>query len=152
MSQLSAPPSNPAVAPPARRPGSVRRTSTVLMFWPDGMGTDLHLKGRARDLLTPADGGPSVVREADLYAVTGPERDIRRIEADPAPGALERLVGCRAGGNLRKAIATSQSPVPTVTTGTLRLPIFWCTKRAAWLHRSGAAASPIIALCRGTGH
>ena len=51
-------------------------------------------------------GEPSVVREADLYAVTGPERDIRRIEADPAPAALERLVGCRAGGNLRKAIAT----------------------------------------------
>ncbi len=76
------------------------------MFWPDGMGTDLHLKGRARDLLTPSDGGPSLVREADLYAVTGPERDILRIEADPAPAALERLVGCRAGGNLRKAIAT----------------------------------------------
>ena len=106
MSQLTAPPSNPAVAPPARRPRSVRRTSTVLMFWPDGMGTDLHLKGRARDLLTPTEGEPSVVREADLYAVTGPERDIRRIEADPAPAALERLVGCRAGGNLRKAIAT----------------------------------------------
>jgi hypothetical protein len=106
VSQLTAPPSNPAVAPPARRPSSVRRTSTVLMSWPDGMGTDLHLKGRARDLLTPAGGGPSVVREADLYAVTGPERDIRRIEADPAPAALERLVGCRAGGNLRKAIAT----------------------------------------------
>src|ERR1700728_5048846 len=76
------------------------------MSWPDGMGTDLHLKGRARDLLTPADGGPSVVGEADLYAVTGPERDIRGIEADPAPAALGRLVGCRAGGNLRKAIAT----------------------------------------------
>jgi hypothetical protein len=105
MSQLNAAPSDPAVAPPARRPGSVRRTSTVLMSWPDGLGTDLHLKGRARDLLTPADGEPSVVNEADLYAVTGPERDIRRIEADPAPVALERLVGSRAGGNLRKAIA-----------------------------------------------
>jgi hypothetical protein len=76
------------------------------MTWPDGMGTDLHLKGLARDLLTPTLGEPSVVREADLYAVTGPERDIRRIEADPTPAALERLVGCRAGGNLRKAIAT----------------------------------------------
>ena len=86
MSQLTAAPSDPAVAPPARRPGSVRRTSTVLMSWPDGLGTDLHLEGRARDLLTPVDGEPSVVSEADLYAVTGPERDIRRIEADPAPG------------------------------------------------------------------
>ena len=58
---LNPPPSDPAPAPPARRPGSVRRTSTVLMSWPDGLGTDLHLKGRARDLLTPADGEPAVV-------------------------------------------------------------------------------------------
>src|ERR1700685_1109345 len=98
MFMLTSPPANPVLVPPARRPGSVRRTSTVLMFWPDGMGTDLHLKGRARDLLTPADGGPSVVREADLYAVTGPERDIRRIEADPAPAALERLGRGPVGG------------------------------------------------------
>src|SRR5580704_11936359 len=75
------------------------------MSWPDGLGTDLHLKGRARDLLTPVDGEPSVVGAADLDAVTGPERDIKRIEADPAPAGLHRLVGSRAGGNLRKAIA-----------------------------------------------
>ena len=59
---LSPPPSDPVAAPPARRPGSVRRTSTMLMFWPDGLGTDLHLKGRARDLLTPVDGEPVVRR------------------------------------------------------------------------------------------
>jgi Protein of unknown function (DUF2889) len=103
---LTAAPTNPATAPPPRRPGSVRRTSTVLMSWPDGLGTDLHLKGRARDLHTPRDSGdPVVVSHSDLYAVTGRERDILRIEADPAPAGLERLVGSRAGGNLRKAIA-----------------------------------------------
>jgi len=102
---LTSPPSDPAVAPPVRRPGSVRRTSTVLMFWPDGLGTDLHLKGRARDLLTPERGEPVVVSHSDLYAVTGRERDIRRIEADPAPAGLERLVGSRAGANLRSSIA-----------------------------------------------
>jgi hypothetical protein len=75
------------------------------MSWPDGMGNDLHLKGRARDLLTPVADEPVVVHQADLYAVTGRERDIQRIEADPAPAGLQRLVGCRAGGNLRKAIA-----------------------------------------------
>ena len=103
---LSPPPSNPVPAPPPRRPGSVRRTSTVLKSWPDGLGTDLHLEGRARDLLTPIDDGePSVVSRADLHVVTGRERDILRIEADPAPAGLERLLGSRAGGNLRKAIA-----------------------------------------------
>jgi hypothetical protein len=88
-----------------RRPGSVRRTSTVLMFWPDGLGTDLHLKGRARDLLTPERGEPVVVSHSDLYVVTGRERDIRRIEADPEPADLKRLVGSRAGANLRSSIA-----------------------------------------------
>jgi hypothetical protein len=105
QTQLSPPPSDPAVAPPVRRPDSVRRTSTVLMFWPDGMGNDLHLKGRARDLLTPVEGGPVGIDQADLYAVTGNEREIKRIDGDPAPDGLQRLVGSRAGGNLRKAIA-----------------------------------------------
>jgi hypothetical protein len=77
----------------------------MLMFWPDGLGTKLHLKGRARDLLTPPRGEPFVVRSSDLYAVTGPQRDIRRIQADPSPAGLDRLVGCRAGANLRSAIA-----------------------------------------------
>jgi len=46
-----------------------------------------------------------VVRSSDLDAVTGPQRDIRRIQADPPPAGLDRLVGCRAGANLRSAIA-----------------------------------------------
>ncbi len=75
------------------------------MFWPDGLGTDLHLKGRARDLLTPPVGEPVVLGRSDLYAVTGRERDIRRIEADPFAKGLDRLVGRKAGGGLRAAIA-----------------------------------------------
>jgi hypothetical protein len=105
MPLLTSPPSDPVSAPPARRPGSVRRTSSMLMFWPDGAGTDLHLKGRARDLATPAQGGPEVLATADLYVVSNPMREIVRIDAEPAPVGVERLVGSRAGGNLRKAIA-----------------------------------------------
>ena len=80
----------------------------MLMSWPDGLGTDLHLDGRARDLFTPAtdrDADPVVVAEAVLHAVTGRERDIQVIEADPAPPGLQKLVGCRAGGGLRGVIA-----------------------------------------------
>jgi hypothetical protein len=77
----------------------------MLMFWPGGPGTELHLKGRARDLRTPARGEPEVLRTADLYVATSPEREIVTIEADPAPEGLERLIGSRAGGNLRAAIA-----------------------------------------------
>jgi hypothetical protein len=104
-SASSAPPADPAVAPPWRRPGSVRRTSTILMFWPQGLGAELHLKGRARDLLTPVQREPEVLRAVDLLAVTGRERDIQRVEAQPSVHGLERLVGCRAGSNLRSAIA-----------------------------------------------
>jgi Protein of unknown function (DUF2889) len=104
-SLLNAAPSDPVATPPARRPGSVRRTSTVLMSWPGGPSAELQLQGRARDLVTPIAGEPSVVARADLFAVTGRERDIQRLESEPAAAGLARLVGCRAGGNLRAAIA-----------------------------------------------
>ncbi len=102
---MTEPPRRPDGPPPPRRPGSVRRTSTVLMTWPDGLGTDLHLTGRCRDLLTPADGPPTVVETVDLLAVTNRSRTIERISSDPALPGLDRLVGGTAGGNLRKAIA-----------------------------------------------
>lgn len=102
---LNPAPADPVGTPPARRPGSVRRTSTVLMSWPAGPSAELHLKGRARDLVTPVVGEPRVIAAANLYAVTGRERDIQRIESDPAVAGLERLIGCRAGGNLRASIA-----------------------------------------------
>ena len=105
MAFVTSAPAEPVATTPARRPGSVRRTSTMLMLWPDGFGAELHLKGRARDLLTPEQGDPSVVATSDLLVVTGPERDVRRIDADPHVAQLERLIGCRAGGNLRRAIA-----------------------------------------------
>jgi hypothetical protein len=75
------------------------------MSWPDGPLAELHLQGRARDLVTPPQGSPAVVARAEVYAVTGRERDIQRIESDPPVEGLDRLVGCRSGGNLRKAIA-----------------------------------------------
>jgi Protein of unknown function (DUF2889) len=83
----------------------VRRTSTILMSWPDGLGTPLHLEGRARDLRTPKTGTAEVLRVASLHAVTDPERQIQSIDARPSVAKLERLVGCRAGANLRAAIA-----------------------------------------------
>ncbi|PPJ25793.1 hypothetical protein C5E45_19370 [Nocardia nova] len=43
----------------------MRRTSTIDMQWPDGPGTQLRLLGRARDLLTPSDGGEPVVLGED---------------------------------------------------------------------------------------
>ncbi len=84
----------PSPTPPPRRPGSVRRTSSVLMSWPDGLTEDLLLEGRARDLLTPAEGDAEVLDHADVVARTGRMRDIKRIESDPepaGPAAARRL-------------------------------------------------------------
>jgi Protein of unknown function (DUF2889) len=125
-SPLPPAPLNPALTPPPRRAGSIRRTSSMLMSWQGGLTSapvaDLRLEGRARDLLTPSSnepgvGGPSagepsadtqprIVAEARLLALTGRQRDITEIEAEPAPEGLERLVGCRAGGNLRSSIVS----------------------------------------------
>ena len=77
----------------------------MLMSWPAGLGSALHLEGRARDLRTPRTGTAEVLRVASLHAVTGPERQIQSIDARPSVANLERLVGCRAGANLRAAIA-----------------------------------------------
>jgi len=102
---LRPPPSDPVPVPPARRPESVRRTSTLLMSWPEGLAGDLHLYGDARDLLTPLEGEAAVLRAARLHAVTDRLREILSIEAEPAASDVQRLVGCRAGSNLRTAIA-----------------------------------------------
>jgi hypothetical protein len=75
------------------------------MHWPGGLGTDLHLQGRARDLLTPEIGEPVVLGLSELSVVTGRHRDIRSIAAVPPVAGLEGLVGRSAGGNLRVAIA-----------------------------------------------
>lgn len=75
------------------------------MSWPGGLGTGLHLQGRARDLFTPGTGTPEVLDTAELAVQMDPLHEILEIDATPAAAGLERLVGRRARGNLRKAIA-----------------------------------------------
>ena len=53
----------------------------------------------------PSSGEPSVLATSDLHAVTGRARDVAAHRERPAYEPLQRLVGCRAGGNLRSAIA-----------------------------------------------
>lgn len=96
----------PAAAPPRRRPGSVRRTSTILMSWPEGFGTQLRLVGRCRDLLTPTAGEPAVLATADLRVGVGPDRTLQDVESDPDEPALAGLVGARGGGSLRGVLQT----------------------------------------------
>lgn len=97
----------PAEATPPRRPGSVRRTSTIDMQWPGGPGTQLRLLGRARDLLTPADGSdPVVLREDSMRAgVDSTTRTIEEIEAFPGRPNVQKMVGARGGGSSRSILA-----------------------------------------------
>jgi DUF2889 family protein len=76
----------------------------MLMTWPDGIGTQLHLVGRCRDFLTPVAGEPSVLTDACLQVGIGPDRVIERVESEPSLTALEGIVGARGGGNLRSVI------------------------------------------------
>jgi hypothetical protein len=100
-------PARPVAAPPPRRPGSVRRTSTVLMHWPAGPGTSLHLEGRARDLLTPFTGAPLVLAEDSMSVVVSPRRAIESITASPHRPELQQLVGATGGGGFRDALVAA---------------------------------------------
>ena len=74
------------------------------MVWPDGIGTSLHLVGRARDLVTTRAGDAVVVDEAAMHAVVDIERRITAIEATPPRPGIEDLVGSQGGTYLRSAI------------------------------------------------
>jgi hypothetical protein len=74
------------------------------MVWPDGVGTSLHLVGRARDLVTTPAGDAVVVAEASMRAVVDVDRTVTAIEADPPRPGIEGLVGAQGGTYLRTAI------------------------------------------------
>lgn len=90
---------------PVRRPGSIRRTSTIEFTWPTGFGKAMAMDGRARDAFTPAGGGgPRIIDETRVSATITLERTIEAITVEPANPGIAGLVGCRGGGHLRSAI------------------------------------------------
>src|SRR3979409_2199522 len=94
----------PTPGPPARRPGSVRRTSSILMTWPNGIFKGLQLAGRCRDLRTDSRGEPHVLAQEEILATASMDRTIESIRTWPATDGIEELVGARAGGKLRAAL------------------------------------------------
>jgi hypothetical protein len=90
---------------PLRRPGSIRRTTSIDSDWPDGLGQPWEMVGRARDLLTPDDGGaPEVLATGQFRIIASPQREILSIETDPDVPGIRDLVGVRAGGASRRAL------------------------------------------------
>jgi hypothetical protein len=98
---LPPPPKNSAGYAPPRSPGSARRTSSIDVSWPEGRAGNMHLVGRARDLVTPLAGAPIVCAEDGFVAEVRMDRTIVAIRAEPERGDLSRLVGERGGGHLR---------------------------------------------------
>lgn len=102
MQKLPPPPRNTANPAPPRLAGSVRRTTSIDVSWPDGFEGQRLFIGGARDLVTPAGGGEPRVRDAARFEARMTEdKTITAIAGSPAYPALPRLVGARAGGHLR---------------------------------------------------
>jgi hypothetical protein len=90
---------------PPRRADSVRRTTTMDFTWPDGLQGDTVLDGRARDLRTSGDGTASVLAQAALGIVIGPQRMIREISSTPELAPLQGLAGDSAMSGFRRRLA-----------------------------------------------
>lgn len=101
------PPHSGAAGPtPARAPWSVRRTTTIDTRWPDGPGTAMETRGHGRDLLTGAEPARPVVLAEDRFTATiSRERELLALAAEPPRADVAKLIGSRAGNQLRVAIA-----------------------------------------------
>jgi hypothetical protein len=94
-------PAGPATSTPPRRPGSIRRTSTVDIRWPGEIGGELRLLGQARDLRTDSAGQAQVLATATTQVVsvagtvvaltTDPEIDLAGLIDVPAKSFRRHL-------------------------------------------------------------
>ena len=85
-------PRDPLPATPPRRPGSVRRTTSIEQRRGEP-GEPQHLLALGRDLLTRADGTTAVLDEARFEATVDAAAVLVTIDADPPEPALGALVG-----------------------------------------------------------
>ncbi|MET0373631.1 MAG: DUF2889 domain-containing protein [Rhizorhabdus sp.] len=97
-------PSRPHGTSPLRRPGSVRRTSSIDAIWPDGRDGVTSLSADARDIFTPLVGRAPQILAHDHADVLADHRVIRAVTSDPPRPQLADLAGARAGGYLRAAL------------------------------------------------
>lgn len=84
-----------------RRPGSIRRTTTIDSQWPLGPRAPFNMIGRGRDMLTSPDGTGRVVASQGFDLQCSVRRQIMAIETDPPDQRVRNLVGVRAGSSSR---------------------------------------------------
>jgi Protein of unknown function (DUF2889) len=89
---------------PPRRPGSVRRTTSIDMTRDDGSLDPVYLKGTGRDLLTARDGSTRELACAGFDATIDlVPRVVQHIETTPVVDGISRLVGAPAMSGFRAA-------------------------------------------------
>ncbi|MGV0793548.1 DUF2889 domain-containing protein [Mycolicibacterium sp. XJ1819] len=94
----------PTQRTPERRPGTVRRTSSIDMTRDPGSLDPVYLRGRARDLRTGDDGTTTEIGHAALRATVGMvARVVQHLEVDP-PVSGTHLVGAPAMSGFRAAV------------------------------------------------
>jgi len=101
-------PWNPVTSTPARRPGSVRRT-TAIDQRRNGPGQPMDLTATGRDLCTAVDGSTTVVDEITVRAQIDPLGILTAIDADPPVPALADLIGAKTSRGFR-ALADAAVP------------------------------------------
>jgi hypothetical protein len=92
---------------PARRPLSLRRTSSLQTHWPEGAAADAAMAGRARDLLTLRDGTAEVLGTEWLEARFDKAKRLSALAAGRRGDILAGYAGLRPGGPMRKAMAAT---------------------------------------------
>jgi hypothetical protein len=93
---------------PLRRPGSIRRTTSIDSHWPDGLGQPWIMDGTARDIVTPVEGGaPTELGRGTFRIKASPSREIMEITITPDHPRAQDMVGVRAGGASRDALAAT---------------------------------------------
>lgn len=104
LASLPTGPRNPVAGTPARRPGSVRRTTAIEERWED-FGRPRRVLASGRDLVTGLDGAPTVHDAASLTLVADGAGTVTEVTADPPEPALAGLVGVGARSGFRAAAA-----------------------------------------------
>ena len=95
-------PHNPVVPAPPRVPGSLRRTSTIDTFRPDGFDGEAQVVAQARDALTNPDGSVTTVATARVDArLRSRAHNLLAIESDPSVPGLQDLLDAVVGPGFR---------------------------------------------------
>lgn len=99
-------PHQPRSGTPARRPGSVRRTTSHVAGRPEGLLGPVHLEAAGRDLWTDPAGEGEVLADATVSADfnLADGSVLRSLAVDPGDDRFAQLVGQRLSAGFRRAL------------------------------------------------